>query len=434
MELAKKSCDKAEVYSLQHNINSVSFENAKLHDIETNFQSGLSLRIIKDNKLGFAYTKNIQNREELIQNALDSLKGGVAANYDFPLTTKTIQLDTYDTSLEEIANTKLVEECSRVCELLKSSANGEIMMQSGTAIDQTRIINTAGTDISFKNTGYYMTGNVIFPGSAAGIIRVFISKKFEPMPDNLIKEIISLYNLSSKVVTPEGGKMKVLFMPYSLFTFTGRILSGTSGKSIYEKISPIADKMGEKIWSDKITVYDDPLNDRYPAARPFDDEGVPTQFFPVVENGVLKNFYYDLNYAGKLKTKPTGHGYKINMWGGDSLKVKPTPFLAYLNIKAGQKSLAQLIKSIDRGIILEGALGGHSGNIPNGDYSVGVCPGMYVENGEIIGRVKDAMIAGNIYQTLKNVVDVGDTAYPLSLGGGLIPPILCAEVSVATKR
>jgi len=53
--------------------------------------------------------------------------------------------------------------------------------------------------------------------------------------------------------------------------------------------------------------------------------------------------------------------------------------------------------------------GAHSGNILNGDYSVGLCPGLYVENGEIMGHVKDAMVAGNIFETLKEVIDIEDT-------------------------
>ncbi len=64
---------------------------------------------------------------------------------------------------------------------------------------------------------------------------------------------------------------------------------------------------------------------------------------------------------------------------------------------------------MDRGLILEGVLGAHSGNIPNGDYSVGVSTGLYVEGGEIRGRVTDTMVTGNVYETLSNVVAVGDT-------------------------
>jgi PmbA protein len=58
---------------------------------------------------------------------------------------------------------------------------------------------------------------------------------------------------------------------------------------------------------------------------------------------------------------------------------------------------------------------------------------LYVEKGEIVGRVKDAMVAGNVYQTLKQVVDIGDMLYP-SFWGSWLPPILCDDVSVATKN
>ena len=88
LELAKKVVDQAEVYSLEETADTVRFENAILKDIESKTQSGISLRVIKDGKLGFAYTKNLLNREELLGNALDSLRGGVEALFDFPETMK----------------------------------------------------------------------------------------------------------------------------------------------------------------------------------------------------------------------------------------------------------------------------------------------------------------------------------------------------------
>lgn len=432
IEMAKRVCDEAEIYSVQYASNSVSFQDAKLHDIDSAYQSGVSLRIIKESKLGFAYTKNLLNREELLQNALDSLTGGVEAGYDFPLTEELPQLNTYDPSLEELSSKQMVEECARVCDLLKSETEGEIFATSTTYLGEFRIANTEGTDLSGKGTTYSIYGMVVYPGSASGIHRYFQGKKFEKMPDDAVGQIAELYNASSKVVEPKGGKMKVMFMPNSMLALRWRILSGTNSKSVYEKTSPIADKRGEKIFDEKLTIYDDPLNDKYPGARPFDDEGVACKPLTIVENGVLKSFFYDLNYAHKLDAEPTGHGYRVAQWGGDPVTTKPAPAVTHMNIKPGSKSFSQLVKSIDRGIIVEGALGAHSGNIPNGDYSIGVSPGLYVEGGEIVGRVKDAMVAGNIYETLKNVVDIGDTLYP-SQGGARVPAILFDDVSVATK-
>jgi len=437
LEMAKKVCDKAEVYSIDYTYNPVTFEDAKLHDIESKFQSGISLRIIKNGKLGFAYTKNLINREEILQNALDSIKGEVKANYDFPLTKELPKLDTYDPSVKNLSTTKMVEECARVCDILRSKTDGEISITSSTYIENIRIINSKGTDVSQKETFYGIYVGVIYPGSASAIWRIFISKKFEKLPDDIVNELIELYTLSSNVVETKGGKMKVMFMPNSMHTLNGRIFSGTSSKSIYEKISPVADKIGEKIFNEKITIYDDSLNDKYPGARAFDDEGVRCKPLTIIENGILKSFYYDLNYATKLNAESTGHGYKVLQWGGEQITLKPIPALAHMTIKPGKKSFSELVKSIDRGIIIEGALGAHSGNIPNGDYSVGVNPGLYVENGEIIGRVKDAMIAGNIYETLKYVIDIGDTLHPSFIGLGdynaWVPAILFDNLSVATK-
>ncbi len=433
LQMAKKVCDKTEIYSIEYADNSVFFENAKLNNMDSKFQSGLSLRIIKEGKLGFAYTRNLTDRQEFLQNALDSLKGGVEAIFDFPLTRKLPQLDTFDSSVENLSTEKIVGECARVCDLLKSKTDAEIEMAASAHVGNLRIMNSAGTDVSMRSSAYEIFGNIIYPGTGVGVWRAFMDKGFGMMPDDLVNEMIDLYRKTSRVLEPKGGKMKVLFMPSSQITFNWRILSGTSSKSVYEKVSPVAEKVGEKIFDEKLTILDDPLNDKFPGARCFDDEGVACKPLTIVENGVLKSFFYDLDYAKKMSAQPTGHGYRTTRWGGDRLTLKPIPALSHMTIRPGKKSFAELVKLMDRGIIIENALGFHSGNIPNGDYSVGMNPGFYVEKGEIVGRVKDAMVAGNIYETLKNVVDVGDKLYPCS-DGAWVPVILCDNVSVATKN
>jgi len=83
-------------------------------------------------------------------------------------------------------------------------------------------------------------------------------------------------------------------------------------------------------------------------------------------------------------------------------------------------------------VIVAGALGAHSGNILNGDYSIGLAPGLYVEDGNIVGHVKDAMVAGNIFDTMKRVVEIENEQHPGS--GGMFPAILFEHVSIATMR
>ena len=159
-------------------------------------------------------------------------------------------------------------------------------------------------------------------------------------------------------------------MPNTIYTLMWRLRSATNGQSIFKKTSPLQNKIGEQIFSDCLTIFDNPLDDKLPGARVFDDEGVRTAKLEIVNAGVLKNFYYDLEYAAKLKTNSTGHGYRSSMWGGDRTKIKPGPVLSHLTIEPGSASLQEMISSMERGIILKGAMGAHSGNIPNGDYSV----------------------------------------------------------------
>jgi PmbA protein len=316
---------------------------------------------------------------------------------------------------------------------LKSKTGGEISAISFKHTENIRVMNSRGTNLSTKSGSYGIVVETAYPGTGTGIWRIFFNKRFEKTPEDMVARLIDVFKASSKIVQPKGRKMKVIFMPNSMVTLNWRILSGTSSKSVYEGISPIGKKIEEKIFSDKITIIDDPLNDQYPGARAFDDEGVACKPLTIVDKGVLKSFFYDLDYAVKLKATPTGHGYKTTRWGSDPVGLKPAPALTHLTIKAGNKSFSDLVKSIDRGVIVENALGFHSGNIPNGDFSVGLNPGLYVENGEIVGRVKESMVAGNLYEILKNVVDIGDTLYP-AFGGGWVPAILCDKVSVATKN
>jgi PmbA protein len=210
-------------------------------------------------------------------------------------------------------------------------------------------------------------------------------------------------------------------------------MSGTSAKSISSGISPIADQVGQQLLDSKITIADDPVDDSMPGARPFDDEGVACRRLPLFENGVLRNFYTDLEYADKTGMQRTGHGYRTEPLFGtaDPISLKPIPALRHFRIEPGESSLSDLMKLMGTGLVVDYTQGGHSGNIPNGDYSVGIASGFYVENGEVVGRVKDAMISGNAYEAFKNVIAIGDTLHPC--GGGWVPAILFDRVSVSTK-
>ena len=431
LDMAKRVSAQAEVYSLDEAADGISFENAKLKDIGSRIQSGVSLRIIQNGRLGFAYTKTLSDRQGLLRNAIDSLKGGVEAPFDLPQTRDLPRLNTYDASIETLTNATLVEECQRVTDLLSSRTKGQINLSAMRQTSRIRLINSCGSDLSLSSSMYSFGAEILFPGSYSAIHRPLVQKCFEKVPEGYIRFVIDLYNASSREARVQPGKMEVLFLPETLYVLMWRLQSGTNGRNVYQKVSPLLGKVGEQLFDKKVTVCDDPLNDQIPGARAFDDEGTPCGSLKVVEEGVFKTFYYDLFYAKKMNVPPTGHGFRGSMWGGETVSFKPGPSLTRLHIRPGEKSFQKLVASMDRGVIVAGAMGAHSGNILNGEFSVGLSPGLVVEKGEIVGHVKDAMVAGNAFETLRSVVALEDSVTPSY--SGVFPAMLFQDVSVATK-
>ena len=79
LEVAARSADQAEVFSVRSDSGSLEMRNGTPTDISASIQSGFALRLIKDGRIGTAYTKNLLDREQLVRNAMAGLKGEVDA-------------------------------------------------------------------------------------------------------------------------------------------------------------------------------------------------------------------------------------------------------------------------------------------------------------------------------------------------------------------
>jgi PmbA protein len=145
-----------------------------------------------------------------------------------------------------------------------------------------------------------------------------------------------------------------------------------------------------------------------------------------VENGVVRGFYYDLQTAGLAGTKSTGNGSR----GRGSL---PAPGPSAFIIDPGSTTFDEMLEDIEEGLVIEQLMGAEQGNILGGDFSGNVLLGYKVESGKIVGRVKDTMVAGNVYQILKDIAAFGSE--PKWVGGYLCtPPIYCKGLSVSSKE
>jgi len=91
-----------------------------------------------------------------------------------------------------------------------------------------------------------------------------------------------------------------------------------------------------------------------------------------------------------------------------------------------------MVRDIKEGLAIELLIGAEQGNILNGDFNGNVLLGYQIESGEITGRVKDTMVAGNVYQILRQLEAIGNDTRWVE-GFLLTPSLYCSSLSVASK-
>jgi PmbA protein len=403
----------------------VSFEDSKFKKVESSINETISLSVIKDKYFGFAYTTSIDDIDLFIKNAKNSLTGKVDGSFEFAEKDKIKNLDTYKKSIENLTAEDLLGRLNSIVDYLKGKTKAQINLEGFLEKISLNIMTSKDVDYSQKISTYISYVSLIYPGSYSNVSRMFASYDIIDFDKETLDYLIFLYNQSEKQVRPQSGKMKVLFLPEAFYTFIFRLSSALSGNSLIYKRTPLEGKINQKIASESFTLFHDPHRTDLPYARAFDDEGTKTEKINFIENGIFKNFYFDRKSAYKYGVKPTSHGYC------DQPNEPASTFVPNFMVEKGDKTIYQLISNMDKGVIIPSVLGAHSGNIQNGDFSIGLSPGIYVENGNIIGHVKDAMVAANIYDCLNKIVAIEDKIHFSIMGS--FPAILFDDINVVIK-
>lgn len=432
LEAAAKVSDEAEVFYVRDDSGSLDMRNGRTTDTSASIQSGYALRILRDGMIGTAYTKNLLDRNELVANALDSIKGRVEAGFSFPGPSDMSPSPEPDGTVEAMGFHDLHDRSSRVLAQLEGRVEGLLDVRSARSVTETAIMNTSGLDVSMKTAGMYIFASLLFPNTETGMRKLFRSKTAADFPVAELDDLAELYRTALPEVDVPTGRMKAIFTPDVMYALLWRLSAAASGRAFHNRISPLQEKRNEKVLSGNFTLYGDPADPDEVNRRSFDDEGVRTRKHVIFENGVFRNLILNLDYAEKLGEEPPGTGYRGGMWGGETVSMNPSPSLNCSRVAPGDVSLKEMIEAMDRGVIIYGVLGAHSGNILNGDFSVGLAPGLYVENGEIAGRVKDGMVAGNVYDSLAAIEAVEDRQHD-SMMSGRYPSVLIGDISVAGR-
>ena len=224
------------------------------------------------------------------------------------------------------------------------------------------------------------------------------------------REVNSLYDLNAiydelffdlshaaNIVKVASGTVPLFIPPQLLGRILSPIAMGINGRNVFKGTSPLKEKLGTQCFSKQLSILDNPHEDFSFHCAQADDAGIPTQKRMLVSDGVLNCFLYDYDTAALAAATPTGNA------GCSPYSMRVTP---------GKDSSEDIIKSIKHGIYAKHLLGFGQTNLENGDFSANLALGFLVENGEIVGRVKDTMISGNIFDLLKGDILVSSDVHP----------------------
>jgi PmbA protein len=425
LNLATQHAEAAEVYYLSSQDTPIEFENNRLKSLSTKALQGVALRVIRKGRLGFASSTDLTRLDDLVAAAVQTSEIGDPAEFEFATN---VQLKASETDYTPPPTQELVEVGERLIEQVRDY-NPDILVDVAFHVGSSSVKIATNSNVYAERTRQILSatlsGNLVKGEDFLQAYSYEIVRDGFPDCDRLLQELLQKYRRAEQQAAIESGAFPVLFTPRAAASTIGRLFKTIlSGQAVFQKASPLAGKVDEKLFDERLTIFEDP--NMGASACTFDDEGTPTTRKVLIDAGVVKQFYWDRNWAARAGCEPTGNGFR----GGLS---RPGTELVNGCMLPGKTSTADLIAGMEEGVIVDQVLGAGQSNQLAGEFSVNLDLGYKVEKGEIVGRVKNTMVAGSIFEAFKNLVDLGDK--PEWVGGGAyLPCLLFDQLGVAARQ
>jgi len=397
--IAKKSSSDIKWYDVIHTSGtstSLSFKNNRFFSLSEKENSGTGIRINKENRTGFSYTNDKTHVDQTFDTALSLCKYGDIENFHLP-SSGNIDFEPYDDKINQFNLEDEIVKGEEAIKEIRRELPG-IMIDGGisASIGKQQLFNSEGLDISYKSSHYSASLSATFINEDGSKIDTWESESAMHGFDfhYLTEKIINKISIAKTVKTCLSGKVSVLLVPTAFSRLLSFVASGLNAKSVYKGISPFGDKLNEQVFSNNLTIIDDPKLSGSPFSYAIDDEGIVAQKKVLIDNGVISNFVTDLKYGEKLNIDPMGNGTR----GFSSL---PGPSFSNIIVEPGASHLEDIIKDMKIGIIAHQFIGLGQSNTLTGEFSANLDLAYLVEDGKITGRIKDCMLTDNIFNLLK---------------------------------
>jgi PmbA protein len=228
-------------------------------------------------------------------------------------------------------------------------------------------------------------------------------------------------------VGAKKGTYDLILSPLAFAPILNSIGDSASIFSVESGMSFFSDKMGKKIGSRDVTIYDDATLEGGIGSAKADAEGVATRKNVLIEEGVYKKFLHNTSTARNHNVESTGNSGLI------------TPEAWNVVVKEGRSSVRDMIKKIKKGIYITNVWYTRFANYHTGDFSTIPRDGAFlIEKGKVVGSLKSMRISDNVLRMLKNISEVGNDSMRLRTWEAdmpvCTPSVLIKNCSITTPH
>ena len=429
-ELAEKAqkaiennCDAYEIYIDETKLIELDSKQDELNFAKEEIDLGLGIRVIKDNKIGFAFTSNLEKIVETANQAVENTKlNKTDENYAFSETGKVRDVKkVYDNKFNDLNLDESVEVLKTV--ISTATDSGCDVTGSGFSASEGRslIINSNDVSIENKGTGFGIVLSVTIQkdGKIATAYNSQSSRFFDIDGEKLANEVCDLAKNSLETKPIETNDYDVVLDYYAATGLLQTFIGAFDGENVRRGRSILKDKIGMEIANPTLSIIDNPLLEKGMYSTKCDGEGSVSQKTDLIKEGVLNSFIYDIYTANKQNVETTSNGFR-----GSYIT---TPMISPSNLEFKFSEMKDL-SEVDKGVLTTSVLGAHTANPISGDFSVEASNAFKIENGELTDPVEKAMISGNIFEIMKKVEGLNSEIK--QYGSFIIPKLLVHDLRV----
>ncbi|MFH1873837.1 MAG: TldD/PmbA family protein [Pseudomonadota bacterium] len=402
----------AEIFIEQSITNSIVNDDKRLENIFSSTDAGVGIRVLQGTKTAYGSTNDFSRLSELAETVAKAAKKNFThpASINFKETNPrlTIPIALHPT---KVSMQQKIETVLRAADVAwgAGSAICQVRVLYKDKVRQIEIINSDGfiaKDEQVETVFYVQAvaskGDVLQTGyepvGGGKGFEIFETKQPEKIAALASKRAIQM--LDAKPA--KAGPMTVVLSSTAGGTMIHEAVGhGLEGDLAVQGLSVYNGRIGEKVASSLITVYDDATLVGHRGSFVFDDEGTPSQKTCLIEKGVLKGYLADRVTALKSNAISTGNGRR------QSYAHVPMVRMTNTIIAPGQDDPEKILQETKTGLFVT-RMGGGQVNTVNGDFTFEVQEGYEIENGKIGQLVRGASLIGNGPKILENIDRVGN--------------------------